>query len=721
MTKSNQDIIDALSSMISDHRQTRSVDVMSSLKHKTMHVTVDKVSPEAFTPVISHMRTNIFRVNIVNAFNDIVHPMLDGMRKNALDHQALIISHQTENAAYYNKMIQSLQSIDKQDEDSGRGLMLWFRQFARQPVWMSLKLFADAVGSVTGSLFSITKALLFGGEEKTLSIQEKILKAIKEQTEFFMRGSIDRSKSLFSRFISGGLIGGSAKLIGRGLLKTLGISESVAQERELQKSKGQTNLKRGFYGSLSDMIFGDELVKYGRTGGILGSKQSQDDKDAQKKNTRSQPTYVHDVVLESLPDTFKTLMNKEIRIQEQFLNGEVVRYRVFNDYIDILEEIKTNGDQTVHEMKTLNKRSLFQFVGSIIGSILSGIGKLGGLIKGVIDKFIGGNETKDQIKLAKDAVGVAKDTKDILKDVLKKDKEPPCVKICDSEEKRKQPRKSEEKRKNPTDSPTDHDRQNKGKLPEEIPNAKIGVKGKPALIIGGAIVAALLASTAYRTIDDRTPEEKHLASLIDTKRSGATDILGVREAALRRDAEISRFIQDSEYSLGIRGFDVDLIKMTEKSTDFLGKIEENIDSIKSYFITNQNFSDTESRPTNYGNMKNQQYRDVSDDEITKPMIQQNFPAYDESRPPMEYNNESLNILKNGIPQTSIEEMKTPSLQIQSEPVSMNDSSIVQILSSIDSKLSGGVVGAAGTDTQSNQPMAFGNDTNTILNIYGGVA
>ena len=94
---------------------------------------------------------------------------------------------------------------------------------------------------------------------------DKVDNSIQELTQFMMTGEIDRSKSLWQTFASGGL-SGVAK---RSIKNAFGIGGEKAQERENARAMGE---EVGFSvtGILADYLQKGEIVTKGRQGGILG-------------------------------------------------------------------------------------------------------------------------------------------------------------------------------------------------------------------------------------------------------------------------------------------------------------------------------------------------------------------------------------------------------------------------------------------------------------------
>jgi muramidase (phage lysozyme) len=230
-----------------------------SLNHK-YSTEIDEINDHAWSGLIGLMRVSTFKVEVVNAFNDIVLPLTSSMAlifKDQNDEQ-LRLHH--EDMLYQSRIISALQALNTHNADMGRGIVLALKEFTRHPIWYTLYGAVQALKFLTEGSFR----LLFGFGDRR-SVQEKILHETKRQTEFLMTGRIDDSKNLWQQFKSGGIAG----LIGRDVASVLGVGLEKAQERENKRAQGEL-VSNSFVGKFADRFFGKETIKSGKPGGITG-------------------------------------------------------------------------------------------------------------------------------------------------------------------------------------------------------------------------------------------------------------------------------------------------------------------------------------------------------------------------------------------------------------------------------------------------------------------
>jgi hypothetical protein len=327
--------------------------MVAKFKDAVSETVIDDISDDAASNIADKMVRNTFRVNMVNAFSDIVQPLKDANRLNTLD----LMENANRNHV---EMMSVLQKTNTVSERTNSGI-------------------SDTYKSIKVFLGSKLREILFGRKEKELSVNEKILNAIHDQTEFFMTGGVDKTKSTFDRIIKEGLIGYSIKSVGRGILSSIGISETTAQQREMQKSLGQ-RAKGGFIGQLADMMYGGDIVRYGRKGGILPNAA----------NPKSLPTYVHDVNLEKIPMYFEHAEQKQHIQAEEQKRGTHGIISGIKDSIKELKAMERDTTGILHETRQANRREffkgLFGLISGAVGLVASGIDKLVGFFDNLLDK-----------------------------------------------------------------------------------------------------------------------------------------------------------------------------------------------------------------------------------------------------------------------------------------------------------------------------------------------
>lgn len=147
-------------------------------------------------------------------------------------------------------------------------------------------LLVDAMKFVGNSF----KSVLFGTKEPN-SVEHQILRAVKQQTEFFMTGKIDLTKSLMDKLHRSGIVGTALGGVRNAIAGTLGVTKARHQsnvidsatikrpktaeeqewEREVKAARSFTqkftdvikSAKESVQDSMSARLFSDDVVKYG--------------------------------------------------------------------------------------------------------------------------------------------------------------------------------------------------------------------------------------------------------------------------------------------------------------------------------------------------------------------------------------------------------------------------------------------------------------------------
>lgn len=238
-------------------------------------IVISGMNEDAFENLVKQLKHTTFKVKMIDAYTDITEPVINAIGGSA-DYSTSVQRELFERSNKHLKAIENytrLSYANKAGDKSGN-LLIQLHRFLSGPIWFRL-----AKGITELSKFTAKSAwsILFGRTKKETT-EQKILKAIKEQTEFQMTGQIDRQKSLFQKVLGQGLVGG----IGRQILKLGDIDRETAQRREQQRALGQTeNLigGKGIRGFLTDLIYKDDIIKKGRQGGILPSSTEATSKD----------------------------------------------------------------------------------------------------------------------------------------------------------------------------------------------------------------------------------------------------------------------------------------------------------------------------------------------------------------------------------------------------------------------------------------------------------
>jgi hypothetical protein len=231
----------------------------------TEGVQISHIDNSAYDNLITRMRSSTFYVRNIHAYSDIVEPLLFGMNLIHKSEMKFKQDEKWESLLYQRRTISVLKSLRQDGQDTGMSLLLQLNQFLRQPLWYTLN--QAAVGMIKYTASSIW-SFFFGRQKKAETVQEKIYKETKKQTDFMMTGQIDQTRGIFQEIKDSGVFGMAAK--GAGSL--LGIDRRTAQLRENQASLGQKKTG-GLTGYLSSMLYTD-IVRKGRKGGMIDYEKS---------------------------------------------------------------------------------------------------------------------------------------------------------------------------------------------------------------------------------------------------------------------------------------------------------------------------------------------------------------------------------------------------------------------------------------------------------------
>lgn len=160
--------------------------------------------------------------------------------------------------------------------DSFSGFATTLRSWSRDFTWMlSRFLFKNTlslVKGIAGSVYSaaLGKQGLLGlvglGKDRS-TVEEKILKAIKQQTEFFMTGKIDLGRGLFDKIKEFGLIGATLRGAGNIGLDAVGLGKERHQTNIIEKAAGLSKEEKTYNSKIANFIsktiYDDVSVKHG--------------------------------------------------------------------------------------------------------------------------------------------------------------------------------------------------------------------------------------------------------------------------------------------------------------------------------------------------------------------------------------------------------------------------------------------------------------------------
>lgn len=240
-----------------------------------LETSVVDIDDRAFDSLIDRIRTTTMKVRLVGAFNDVVDPLYERLRIIQAENEENDFQRHHENSLYSDKMLSALHNLEAKNSSQNRGIYLATKEFMRHPMWNSLRFTLKALYETT----KFTFGLAFGFKKKK-SDTDRIVDAIKEQTEWHMTKSINQQKGFFSRLMSQGVIGMPLRGLANIVTDSLGVGRSNAQNNEDRRSRGES--PSGFAATISDFLYKDVITRKGR----LGS-------DSQESESMN----VHDVLL----------------------------------------------------------------------------------------------------------------------------------------------------------------------------------------------------------------------------------------------------------------------------------------------------------------------------------------------------------------------------------------------------------------------------------------
>lgn len=222
-----------------------------------------EIAPHQMDTLLGELKSNVYTVQIFEPMRTLVMPMFHLLEGLQLEEQAAA------NQRHHESVIQMGQLMNTIQESSSRfqftfleSMQFQYRMFMRHPIWNSITRLLDPTKS---PVFRTLTGLLFGFKEEK-SVDEKILDAIKQQTEFLRTGEIGPSRGALGRFFQQGAI---RSILGGVLNAYTGIGRGAAQEREDQRARGE-DVAGGLRGLLTDRMFGGspDIVRRGRASGM---------------------------------------------------------------------------------------------------------------------------------------------------------------------------------------------------------------------------------------------------------------------------------------------------------------------------------------------------------------------------------------------------------------------------------------------------------------------
>lgn len=270
--------------------------------------------------LVDQLRLTTFTVKVENAIGTIVDPLYRRMGIISLDERLFLSKKFDVVHSLQRQMLDTSERAGAKNANLLQSMNRKYHEFMRFPVWNSL--------AVVGKTVLSTVSTLAFGFKKRKSDTDRIVEAIKHQTEFMRTGAIDQTRNLFQQFMRGGLIGTPLRKLGEGIMSGVtGISQKRAQERENRRAQGEN--VNDLRSRLSTILFLNRLNLRGTQSGAAGGL----DEEASAQNTivKHMATLMEHTknlsnVVHVQMDTIKDqAVNKLATVMFQATNGNVVR------------------------------------------------------------------------------------------------------------------------------------------------------------------------------------------------------------------------------------------------------------------------------------------------------------------------------------------------------------------------------------------------------------
>lgn len=299
----------------------------------------------------------------------------------------------------------------------------WQRDFGYNMLRMSTTMITGAISKVLSSFHNVflgNQGILgligFGKDSK--SVEEKILQAINRQTEFFLTGKIDLSRSFSEKLHEFGILGASLRGVGNLAMGAMGVGKKRHQDNVIETAAdvdtSDRKITQKIGDAISKQIYGDVITKYGKIS-QLGSELPPPQEPFEYPLIES----INDSLLKQLgismmmTNTNMVMANAMVKAQtgEQSIRAktearqsrEEVNERVLASEeteraekdTGFLKGIHRQAKRTADEVKKHRKQAFFmgmiKGVGRIFGTLAKVAGSLLGLkaLKGYGSKILG--------------------------------------------------------------------------------------------------------------------------------------------------------------------------------------------------------------------------------------------------------------------------------------------------------------------------------------------
>lgn len=249
--------------MVETKRELRSLSGIGDVG--VLETRITDIDENSFDPLVDRMRSSTFRVRLVNSLNDVVEPLYDRLRIIQGESDSMELKHHHEDALYYDKMLDAMYNMESKNSSQNRGIYLATKEFMRHPMWNSLRLTLKGLWEVT----KFSSSVLFGFRKRK-SDTDRIVDAIKEQTQWHMTKSITQQKGFFTRLLRQGVVGMPIRGIANIITERLGVGRDTAQRNEDIRSRGGD--VGGIGNAIADFLYSDSITRRGRLGSDQGEE-----------------------------------------------------------------------------------------------------------------------------------------------------------------------------------------------------------------------------------------------------------------------------------------------------------------------------------------------------------------------------------------------------------------------------------------------------------------
>lgn len=363
------------------HRELRSLSGIGDIG--TIETRLTEVDDGVFDPIVDRLRSSTFRVRITNSLGDIVEPLYDRLRIIQGENEEIGFKYHHEDSLYYDKMLDALFNMESKNSSQNRGIYLATKEFMRHPMWNTLRLTLKGLWEVT----KFSTNVLFGFGKKK-SDTDRIVDAIKEQTQWHMTKSITQQQGFLTRLLQQGIVGMPIRGLMNGLAENFGIGRETAQRNEDARSTGEQ--VSGVKNFVSDFLYSDSITKKGRLGGLEDESQSLFPllTDTNK--------FMEELISLSLRSTLASEAQLEFLYSRTRLDESASRIKLEyqkntqEEMIELVRDIDTgvyqtakNAKETQKEVKKHRQQAFWMGFMNIGAKLVTGVLSLGGKIAGM--------------------------------------------------------------------------------------------------------------------------------------------------------------------------------------------------------------------------------------------------------------------------------------------------------------------------------------------------